>query len=93
VPGYSTPVAQHEHEQGEVTGKVNGLIFDHFGDFEGFIIETRFGALERFCSREERVMIILREALEKRLWITVWREEKPHEEVRTIIIRTPPPWP
>jgi hypothetical protein len=29
-------------------GKVNGLVFDHFGDFEGFILETRLGELERF---------------------------------------------
>jgi hypothetical protein len=92
VPGFPSPVAKHEHEHGEVTGKVNGLIFDHFGDFEGFILETHFGALERFHSREERVMNILREALEKRIWITVRREEKPHEEVRTIIVRAPPPW-
>jgi hypothetical protein len=82
----------HEHEHHEVTGKVNGLVFDHFGDFEGFILETRLGELERFHSREKRVLEIAGDALEERSWVTVVREPKRHDEVRTIIIRVPPPW-
>lgn len=82
----------HEHEHHEVTGKVNGLVFDHFGDFEGFILETRLGELERFHSREKRVLEIAGNALEERSWVTVVREPKRHGEVRTIIIRVPPPW-
>jgi hypothetical protein len=71
-------------------GKGNGLVFDHFGDFESFILETRLGELERFHSREKRVLEIVGNALEERSWSTVLREPKGHDQVRTIILRVPP---
>jgi hypothetical protein len=89
VPTQPSPVETHRHEHHEVTGKVSGLVFDHFGDFEGFILETPGGDLERFQSREKHVMDILRDALEERIWVTVVRER--HDQVRTIILRIPPP--
>lgn len=79
-----------EHEHHEVTGKVNGLVFDHFGDFEAFILETELGEFKRFFSRERRVLEIVQEALEDRNWVTVVSEPKRHNEVRAIILRTPP---
>ena len=82
---------EDEHEREENTGKVCGLDFDHFGDFQGFILETGFGHLRRFHSRERRVLEIVREALEHRIWVTVFREPRRHNEVRSIILRTPPP--
>ncbi|HEV8037736.1 MAG TPA: hypothetical protein VGP62_02660 [Bryobacteraceae bacterium] len=92
-PGEVCVVEHHKDhgEQHEVTGKVNGLVFDHFGDFEGFILETRLGELERFHSREKRVLEIVGNALEERSWLTVHREPKRHDQVRTIILRVPPP--
>jgi hypothetical protein len=82
VPGQPSPVEKHRQEHHEVTGKVSGLVFDHFGDFEGFILETPGGDLQRFHSREKRVMNILREALEERIWVTVVREPKPQSACR-----------
>jgi hypothetical protein len=75
----------------ETTGKVSGLVFDHFGDFEGFVIESQLGEFRRFHSREEKVLEIVRDALEDRSWVTVVREPKRHDEVRTITLRIPPP--
>ena len=94
VPGEVCVVEHHHKDHGEhheVTGKVNGLVFDHFGDFEGFILETRLGELERFHSREKRVLEIVGNALDERSWLTVLREPKRHDQVRTIILRVPPP--
>jgi hypothetical protein len=75
----------------ETTGKVSGLIFDHFGDFEGFVLESQLGEFVRFHSREKRVLEIARSALEDRSWVTVVREPKRHDEMRTIILRVSPP--
>jgi hypothetical protein len=88
VPGQPRDDEEERHEHHEVTGKVSGLVFDHFGDFEGFILETEQGDLRRFHSHEERVMEIVRDAFEERIWVTVVRE--PHDRVRTIILRVPP---
>jgi hypothetical protein len=75
----------------ETTGKVSGLVFDHFGDFEGFVLESQHGEFLRFHSREKGVLEIVRRALEERNWVTVVREPKRHNEARTIILRMSPP--
>ena len=92
IPGQPCDVEEKHHEHHEVTGKVSGLLFDHFGDFEGFILETRHGELRHFHSRERRVLDLVRTALEERSWVTVVRESPRHDEVLSIIVRVPPPW-
>jgi hypothetical protein len=89
VPPLPPRFEKHYHE---VTGKVSGLIFDHFGDFEGFRLETELGEIERFRSREQRVMEIVLKAQEARIWVSVIREPKRHDQVRTIVLRVPPLW-
>ena len=74
----------------EVTGKVSAVAFDHFGDFEGFVVETLLGEFRRFRSRERRVCEIVREAMEDRAWVTVLHEPHRHDEVCTIMLRVPP---
>lgn len=76
-------------DHGEVTGKVDGLLFDHFGDFVGFILETERAEFHRFRSRELRVLDVVRRALDERRWITVVREH--HDYVRNILFRSGPP--
>jgi hypothetical protein len=93
VSGEPCEGKEEHHERNEVTGKINGLIFDHFGDFEGFVLETRFGELRRFHSRERRVLEIVRTALEERNWVTVVRESERHTGVLSIVVRVPPPRP
>ena len=91
IPGQPGGGQHEHHEHHGVTGKVSGLRFDHFGDFDGFSIETRFGEFRHFRCRERRVLEIVRKALEDRSWVTVVRETNRHDEVLSIIVRTPPP--
>jgi hypothetical protein len=53
-----------------VTGKISRLIFDHFGDFEGFVLVTKDGDW-RFESRERHLEEVVREAWAARLRVTV----------------------
>jgi hypothetical protein len=86
------PRHDEHHEHHEVTGKVSGLVFDHFGDFDGFTLETRLSELWRFHSRERRILELVRTALDERSWVTVVREPTRQNEVQSIIVRVPPPW-
>jgi hypothetical protein len=71
------------------TGKIAGLIFDHFGDFEGFLLETEEGE-RTFHSREKEIEQLAERAWRERLRITVWAErDQPHRPL-SIIIRQPP---
>ena len=73
------------------TGKIAGLLFDRFGDFEGFILDT-IEEERKFYSREEAIKILAERAWAKRLRITVRTE--PHEIDRSIrIILHKPPLP
>jgi hypothetical protein len=70
------PLPDHHHPchgewEREITGKVAGLIYDHFGDFEGFILETAACETHRICSREEKVEILVRELWQDRSLVTV----------------------
>ncbi|WP_215734518.1 sialidase family protein [Geobacter grbiciae] len=85
----------HHHEEPEhealraFTGKIAGLIFDRFGDFEGFLLDTEDGE-RKFCSREKDVEELAERAWRERLRITVWAERhEPHRPL-SIIIRQPP---
>jgi hypothetical protein len=87
VSGLPSHIGKHHHE---VTGKVSGLVFDHFGDFEGFMLETQFGEMQHFRSREHRVKELLLDAMEARTWVSVLREHERDDQVRAIILRVPP---
>jgi hypothetical protein len=71
------------------TGKIAGLIFDHFGDFEGFLLETEEGE-HAFHSHEKEVEQLAERVWRERLRITVWAErDQPHRPL-SIVIRQPP---
>ncbi len=59
------------HGEEEIAGKVAGLIYDHFGDFEGFLLEIGCGLRRKFLSREVRVERLAREAWESRCTLAV----------------------
>ncbi len=80
----------HGHPHEEATGKISGIVFDHFGNFEGFILETEEGEFRPFVSREKGVLEVVRRALEDRTWITVIQEPHRHDEVRSIVLRIDP---
>jgi len=71
------------------TGKISGLIFDRFGDFEGFLLDTEERE-HKFFSREKEMEELAERAWCERLRITVWVElDEPHRPL-SIIIREPP---
>jgi murein tripeptide amidase MpaA len=84
---------RHEEPEGEerraFTGKIAGLIFDRFGDFEGFLLDTEDGE-RKFFSREKEIEELAERAWRERLRITVWVEHhEPHRPL-SIIVREPP---
>lgn len=87
----------HQHHPGKkeddcrlsVTGKVVGLLFDHFGDFEGFTLETRERKHE-FFSREKEIKILAEHAWIERLRITVMSARENAHRPLSIRIDQPP---
>ena len=70
-------------------GKIAGLIFDHFGDFEGFVLETYEGE-HKFFSREKDMEKLVERVWCERLRVTVWAErDQPHRPL-TITVHQPP---
>jgi hypothetical protein len=80
------PPPEPEGEGEEITGKIDGIIFDHFGDFRGFILETESGHHRRFVSREAPTLALVRRAWHERSRVTVlFRHERPHVPVEIIL--------
>ncbi|WP_321935176.1 hypothetical protein [Paraburkholderia sp. J8-2] len=80
------------HERGEhltLTGKIVGLMFDHFGDFEGFILEDDVGE-RRFFSRTKEIQVLAERAWKESLRITVIAERGTPEHPRKVIVRQRP---
>ncbi len=75
----------------DVIGKVHAMSFDHFGDFDGFVLETEDDRYVRFDSRERRLMQLLRDAMDERRRVTVVREQHDHDEVRALWIEPSDP--
>lgn len=50
------------HGELEFTGKIAGLIYDRFGDFDGFLLLSERGHERRFYAREEQVERVVRGA-------------------------------
>jgi hypothetical protein len=57
-------------------GKVAGLVYDHFGDFDGFILEEGCERVRRFRSRECRLAHVLREAWKDRATVIVLTDSR-----------------
>jgi hypothetical protein len=73
------------HDGGFI-GKVEGLVFDHFGDFEGFILETESGDRLHFYSREANLRTVIERAWAERLRITVVGENADERRPRRIVL-------
>jgi hypothetical protein len=86
-PGHSHPT--HERPGWEQTGKIAGLIFDRFGDFEGFVLDIEEGE-RKFFSREKEMEELAERAWRERLRITVCAERDEPQRPLTIIVREPP---
>jgi len=93
VPGWPPeepePAPQEEcRRAGRVTGKVECIIYDHFGDFDGFIVEDRTGHHHRYRSREGPLLAVVERAWLERQRVTVisqpHRADIPHSIMLTL---------
>jgi hypothetical protein len=87
-PGMHPPHKQPEEEIG-YEGKICGLRFDRFGDFEGFRLDTEDGERE-FYSREKEIERLAEHAWRERLRVTVWSERHDRHRPRSVVIHKPP---
>jgi hypothetical protein len=71
------------------TGKVAGLVFDRFGDFDGFILDTKEGE-HRFVSRERAIEELAQRAWSERILITVNVDRNdPRRPFSIVLLRRP----
>ncbi len=70
-------------------GKVAGLLFDRFGDFEGFVLETA-ETERRYFSREREIEQLAERAWRERLRVTVFAERDEPKRVASVVIWEPP---
>jgi hypothetical protein len=83
-----TKPSRHEDRM-HFTGKVLSLVFDRFGDFEGFVLETYEGH-RRFESRERDIEILIERAWKERLRIKVFVEtDLPHHPTSILVLQPP----
>lgn len=69
-------VHDHDHDREfECRGKIAGIRYDHFGDFEGFILAIGCDTVRCFDSRELKVEKIVQRALAERWTVTILCEE------------------
>ena len=93
--GKHHPQPGHPHYPGgredwiEYTGKISLLIFDQFGDFEGFILKTKHGE-HRFHSREKDVEILATRSWRHRLRISVSVTEASSHDPISFSVHEPP---
>ncbi len=69
------------------SGKVSGLLYDHFGDFEGFTLEAYSGAHLQFFSREDAILKLVSTAWRERYVVTVITVKSESRKVRRLLIR------
>jgi hypothetical protein len=76
----------HDHDDG-CTGKVDALIYDGFGDFQGFVLVTNEGHERRYHSHEPEIEELVREAWETRTLVTVYSEEHDQDRPVALVLR------
>ena len=88
--------AGHGYGSRPGTGKVTGLVFDHFGDFDGFLLDTGERD-DRYFSREPSVRELAEVAWREHLRVTVLAEADGHSadgaRLRSIVLHEPSGWP
>ena len=82
---------EHRPDRGLVcaTGKIAGLVYDRYGDFEGFILDTADGE-RTYQSRERDLAELAVRAWRERLRLRVCTKTHTPHRLETIIICEPP---
>jgi hypothetical protein len=69
------------HDRGHAaTGKIGGVFYDRFGDFEGFDLRTEHGEERRYRAREDEIERLVLEAWRERWLVTVVAEDRERHE-------------
>jgi hypothetical protein len=71
----------------DYTGKITGLVFDRFGDFNGFEMETHENGRKKFRGNEGQFAKLVERAWKERVKVTVVTEKDEPEEPKEIIFR------
>ena len=82
----------HEHRL-ESTGKVTAVIYDRFGDFEGFHLLTEWGHERCYYSREAEIEALVRYAWLERVVVEVVSDRYCPDRPVNLILRRAPPQP
>lgn len=83
-PGHGEPHVRYE-------GKIAGVRFDTFGDFEGFWLRTT-GGLREFSSRERDMEALVTRAWRQQVALLVIAEHHaPHHPISVVLLRAPSP--
>jgi hypothetical protein len=81
--------SEEGEERCEYTGKVCGLVFDRFGDFDGFLLDTEDGE-RRFYSRERDMRDLAEAAWRERIRMSVLAErDEPYRPLIVILLDPP----
>ncbi len=71
-------------------GKIEGVLYDRFGDFEGFFLETEEGHQRTYFSRETEIEHLVRYAWRERVVVAVLsRRHAPERPVNLVLLRAP----
>lgn len=84
----STGLDSDSSKQTLWSGKVSGILYDHFGDFEGFTLERYTGSHVRYFSRETAIHELAKAAWRERCVVTVVTSDATSRHVRRLLLRS-----
>jgi phospholipase C len=73
----------------ELVGKIMGLVYDHFGDFDGFTLENESGESLTFHTRQSHMEELIKRAWAEGLRVTVAPEEQHSDRPRRVVLHPP----
>ncbi len=83
------PVPEPGEHRLEFTGKVVSLVYDRFGDFSGFVLDTEVGA-RRFAAGEPEIERVAHRAWAERILTSVFAERHAPHRPEEIVLHSPP---
>ena len=91
-----TPKSEYHHKGEELIshiGKICELIYDRFGDFEGFVLDTEDSLSYKFFSREHEIEDIVKLAWRERIVVSVLaKHNERHYPFKVILKHAPRPY-
>ena len=94
VPGLPEPSPRppRDHDDDDVEhfeGKIDGLIYDHFGDFQGIVFETETGERHEFFSHEQAIRDLAEAAKHARSQLVLTIGSHHRDILRVVVLRRP----